>query len=67
MDYKAKTYPELPAYAASLVEAYNAVPGSSGPYCNPDSLAAILDKLARDLSLVELAEVANTFRCKHSS
>ena len=32
-----------------LVDAYNSVPGSSGPYANPESLVFVIDCLAMAL------------------
>lgn len=46
--FSAKTTPDLTATAQQLVAAYDATPGSSGPYCCPGGLAAAL-ALAADI------------------
>jgi hypothetical protein len=45
--FEATIHHDLPAEAQALVNVYDAAPGASGPYCNPDSLAAVLDELSK--------------------
>lgn len=47
--YKAKRAKELSPLGSTLVDKYNEVHGSSGPYCNPDSLVAVIETLACEL------------------
>jgi len=57
-----KVTPELSPYARKLVQAYDETPGSSGPYANPDSLAAVLDHMADVERMPRLREVALQLR-----
>jgi hypothetical protein len=41
-----KTTPVLGPLAQKLVSLYDQTPGSSGPYCCPEGVAAILDEIA---------------------
>ena len=41
-----KIRPTLEPEAQRLVEIYDQTPGSSGPYCLPEGVAAILDEIA---------------------
>jgi hypothetical protein len=43
--FKAKQTRVLTELGRDLVDAYNATPGSSGPYANPESLQAVIDLL----------------------
>lgn len=45
-DFKAtiQSTPSSPR-ARKLIEIYNSIPGASGPYCNPHSLAAVLEAI----------------------
>jgi hypothetical protein len=45
-DFKAKVRPELHPAAQELVNIYEATPGSTGPGCCPEALAAVLDHIA---------------------
>ena len=54
-----KITPELNAEARELVHVYESIVGSTGPGCNPASLAAVLDHivlLEGDYRLTELAD-----------
>jgi hypothetical protein len=44
--FTAKITPSLSPAAQQLVYIYDQAPGSSGPFCNPAGLAAVLDYLA---------------------
>ena len=44
--WTAKVRPELHPAAQMLVRTYEAVPGSTGPGCCPEALAAVLSKVA---------------------
>jgi len=57
-----KITPTLNAEARELVQAYDAAVGSSGPYCNPGSLAAVLDRVALLEDLPRLRELADSLR-----
>lgn len=54
--------PELNAEARELVGVYEATVGSTGPGCNPDSLAAVLDRIALLEGLPRLLELADSLR-----
>jgi hypothetical protein len=41
-EFKSKVTPSLSPEAQRLVDIYDRTPGSSGPYCNPAGLAAVL-------------------------
>jgi hypothetical protein len=43
--FKAKQTRPLTELGRCLVDAYNATPGSSGPYANPESIQAVIDLL----------------------
>jgi hypothetical protein len=45
--FEATIHHDLPPETQALVNVYDAAPGASGPYCNPSSLAAVLDMLSR--------------------
>jgi hypothetical protein len=45
MTFTAKITPTLTPEAQRLVDVYDQTPGSSGPYCNPAGLAAVLEVL----------------------
>jgi hypothetical protein len=45
-DFKAKVRPELHPAAQELVRVYESVPGSTGPGCCPEALAAVLQYVA---------------------
>jgi hypothetical protein len=49
MSYQPKVTKDLSPAAQVLVDIYNAVPGSSGPYANPESLAEVVKALATAL------------------
>jgi hypothetical protein len=57
-----KVAPELSPYARKIVMAYDETPGSSGPYANPDSLAAVLDHIADVERMPRLREIALQLR-----
>jgi hypothetical protein len=57
-----KVTPELNPLARELVHAYDTTPGSSGPYANPPSLAAVLDRVAVLEELPQLRELADSLR-----
>jgi hypothetical protein len=46
MSYQPKVTRELSRAGQALVDVYNSVPGSSGPYANPESLAEVVKALA---------------------
>jgi hypothetical protein len=46
MSYQPKVTRELSPAAGVLVDIYNAAPGASGPYANPESLAEVVKALA---------------------
>ena len=56
MSYKAKVTRELSTAGQKIVDLYNSVPGSSGPYANPESLKAVLNFLAEHLQDESLHE-----------
>jgi hypothetical protein len=43
--FKARVRPELHPAAQELVNIYEATPGSTGPGCCPEALAAVLDRV----------------------
>jgi hypothetical protein len=45
--FRAKVRPELHPAAQKLVNIYEATPGSTGPGCCPEALAAVLDHIYR--------------------
>jgi hypothetical protein len=50
-------------HAAELVAIYEATPGSTGPGCCPEALAAVLDRLAAmNLGWRDLSRLANELR-----
>lgn len=51
MSYQPKVTKELSPAAQVLVDIYNAVPGSSGPYANPESLVEVIKALASGILL----------------
>jgi hypothetical protein len=46
--FRAKIRPEMHPAAQELVAIYEATPGSTGPGCCPEALAAVLDLLLHD-------------------
>lgn len=46
--FRARVRPELHPGAQELVAIYEATPGSTGPGCCPEALAAVLDQVAMD-------------------
>jgi hypothetical protein len=66
--FRAKISPVLSADAQRLVDIYDQTPGSAGPYCNPDGLAAVIDAIAADAAgyslsaAVPLARIAEELR-----
>ena len=57
-----KITPTLNALASELVHAYEATYGSSGPGCNPNGLAAVLDRIALLEGMPRLMEIADDLR-----
>jgi hypothetical protein len=57
-----KVAPELSPEARELVRVYDSAVGASGPYANPDSLAAVLDRVALLEDLPRLREIADSLR-----
>jgi hypothetical protein len=49
-----KVTPELCEVAQELIRIYDQVPGSSGPYCNPPSLAAVLREIGNTANIPQL-------------
>jgi hypothetical protein len=65
MSYQPKVTKELSPAAQVLVDIYNAVPGSSGPYANPESLVEVIKALAAGLLLSNPeGEAEKLFSCK---
>ena len=57
-----KVTPELSPEARELVHVYDSAVGASGPYANPDSLAAVLDRVALLEGLPQLQRLADSLR-----
>lgn len=55
--FQSKQTRELTKLGKALVDAYNKVPGSSGPYANPESLEAVVEELVSIIDYVDLTEL----------
>ena len=58
--FQAKIRPKLHPDAQELVNIYESIPGSTGPGCCPEALAAVLDHMTKKYTLIfdEYATVA---------
>jgi hypothetical protein len=54
--FRAKIRPELHPAAQELVAIYEATPGSTGPGCCPEALAAVLERMALSIDRAEHEE-----------
>ena len=50
--FQAKIRPEVHPDAQELVNIYESTPGSTGPGCCPEALAAVLDHMTKEYDLI---------------
>jgi len=58
MHFQAKQTRILTELGRDLVDAYNKTPGSSGPYANPESIQAVIDRLLWEIDGKEQHDLA---------